>query len=219
MAAARGRSGIPHSGGGLVTAATTTPAPASARPNADEVSPRPEPNEWIGAGFGLFLLVILALVIVGLVGILLAFRLPERRLRGRGARRQAEGDDVSPAAGAASATGAHAALRVLDAPAAGSPGDRVIEAWRVFEQTAAEAGTRRLAPQTPTEFAAELVSARALPAEPVAELRTLYHRARFDPAYRTSDEDVARARAALAALAAALDDADPKPAHLGGGRP
>ncbi|ASO18378.1 hypothetical protein FHR81_002782 [Actinoalloteichus hoggarensis] len=211
MAAARGRSGIPYDGG-LVAPPATTEAPTTAPPNADEVTPRPESNEWIGAGFGLFLLVILVLVIVGLLGILLSFRLPNRRTRVRGPRRKAPPDeqppaDPSPAGASVSAAGVRAALHVLDEQAAGSPGDRVVEAWRLFEQAAAEAGTRRRAPQTPSEFAAELVAARAVPEAPVAELRALYHRARFDPAYRTSPDDVVRARAALTAVAAALDDA------------
>lgn len=86
------------------------------------------------------------------------------------------------------------------------PGDAVIAAWVALEDEAALQGTGRDPAQTPTEFTSALLQHTPAPADAVAVLRGLYHRARFT-ARPVSPKDVQRARESLARIAEALDAA------------
>lgn len=86
------------------------------------------------------------------------------------------------------------------------PGDAVIAAWVALEDEAALQGTRRDPAQTATEFTTALLQRTPAPADAVAVLRGLYHRARFTDRPVTPD-DVLRARSSITRIARALDDA------------
>lgn len=101
------------------------------------------------------------------------------------------------------------ALTHLDGHA--RPRDAVVAAWVALEDAAARAGAHRRPAQTPTEFAGTVLAATPAPPTAVAQLRTLYQRARFTdrPIDHTT---VDQAREALAAIAQSLDVVDPDPA-------
>jgi hypothetical protein len=80
----------------------------------------------------------------------------------------------------------------------------VIAAWVALEDEAAFQGAARDPAQTPTEFTTALLAHTPAPAEAVATLRGLYHRARFTSRPIGAD-DVRRAREALTAIAEAID--------------
>lgn len=85
-----------------------------------------------------------------------------------------------------------------------APGDAVVAAWVALEDEAELQGTGRRPAQTATEFTSELLAHTPAPADAVAELRRLYHRARFT-SHPVGRDDVHRARAALARIAESLD--------------
>lgn len=107
-------------------------------------------------------------------------------------------DDVTQAALGEGVATAGRALRD-DLP----PGDAVIAAWLALERAAERSGLVRDPAQTATEFTLALLD--RTPAEPGAAraLLALYHRARFSD-HPVQPSDVAAARVALDALAAAL---------------
>jgi hypothetical protein len=84
------------------------------------------------------------------------------------------------------------------------PADAVVAAWIALEDEAALQGTGRDPAQTPTEFTSVLLQHTPAPADAVAVLRSLYHRARFT-SHPVTPDDVRRARESLARIAAALD--------------
>lgn len=86
------------------------------------------------------------------------------------------------------------------------PGDAVTAAWVALEDEAALQGTSRDPAQTTTEFTTEFLRRTPAPADAVAALRGLYHKARFTEHPITPD-DVRRARASLTRIAGALDSA------------
>lgn len=83
-------------------------------------------------------------------------------------------------------------------------GDAVIAAWVALEDEAERQGAGRAPAQTATEFTTELLARTAAPADAVATLRGLYHRARFTSRAITAG-DVDRARDALTRIARAID--------------
>ena len=86
------------------------------------------------------------------------------------------------------------------------PSDAVVEAWLALERAAADSGAARSPAQTPTEFTAVVL--RRTPGERTAveALLKLYLRARFSE-HALRERDAQQARAALAAIASAWDDA------------
>lgn len=84
------------------------------------------------------------------------------------------------------------------------PRDAVTAAWVALEDEAARQGTVREPAQTATEFTTELLRHSPTPADAVADLRSLYQKARFTT-HPVTGSDVERARAALARIAGALD--------------
>lgn len=86
------------------------------------------------------------------------------------------------------------------------PADAVTAAWVALEDEAALQGTSRDPAQTTTEFTTAFLRRTPAPADAVARLRTLYHKARFTE-HPVTPDDVGRARASLARIAGALDAA------------
>ncbi|WP_394613921.1 DUF4129 domain-containing protein [Lentzea sp. JNUCC 0626] len=128
----------------------------------------------IAAPLTVYLLLLLGLVLFGLVGIILALRLPEWRRR-RGERGiEIEGHEVGEQA---VVRRVEKALREFTAHPGRPPRDAVIAAW-----LALEAAEERLPHQTPTEFTERL-------GVDAAVLKDLYQRARF------GHEDVTAAQA------------------------
>lgn len=84
------------------------------------------------------------------------------------------------------------------------PGDAVIAAWVALEDEAELQGAGRDPAQTATEFTSRLLERTSVPADAVAVLRGLYHRARFT-SRPVSPDDVRRARESLGRVAEALD--------------
>lgn len=91
------------------------------------------------------------------------------------------------------------ALKRLDE---GEVSDAVTECWRDLERLAAVHGVQRGASEPAHDFAGRLALTLHLPAAELAVLGNLFEQAWYSTAV-TSDEDIARARACLQALAAA----------------
>lgn len=91
------------------------------------------------------------------------------------------------------------ALKRLDD---GEVSDAVTECWRDLERLAAVHGVQRGASEPAHDFAGRLALTLHLPAAELAVLGNLFEQAWYSTAV-TSDEDIARARACLQALAAA----------------
>ncbi|NED99835.1 DUF4129 domain-containing protein [Phytoactinopolyspora halotolerans] len=75
--------------------------------------------------------------------------------------------------------------------------DAIIEAWLALEGAAASSGVPRRLSQTPSEFTEDLLQRHHADPDATAELRRLYHRARFSPHPDITSADVDAARRAL----------------------
>ena len=107
-------------------------------------------------------------------------------------------DDEVPARRLAAAV--EEGLRELDQ---GGPGEGVVAAWVMLERAAADAGTHRAAPETPSELAGRLIDRHAVASGPLLRLADLYREARFS-SHRLPEEARAEARRALEQLQAEL---------------
>ncbi|MGC3994327.1 MAG: DUF4129 domain-containing protein [Propionicimonas sp.] len=127
-----------------------------------------------------------------------------------------EGSDVLGEVAEVDIASLATAVARADAHLAGAvaPGDAVIAAWVALEDEATLQGAGRAPAQTATEFASELLARTPAPADAVAVLRGLYHRARFTSRPVAAD-DVRRARVALSRIAEALDAHAAQPAEAG----
>jgi hypothetical protein len=67
-------------------------------------------------------------------------------------------------------------LRELDQ---GGPGEGVVASWVRLERAAANAGTHRAAPDTPSELAGRMIDRHAISSTPLLRLADLYREARF----------------------------------------
>jgi hypothetical protein len=76
----------------------------------------------------------------------------------------------------------------------------IVEAWLALEAAASSSGVRRRPAETPTEFTADVLRGTAADPAAVAQLLTLYHRARFSAA-GVSRADVTEAGRCLGILA------------------
>lgn len=85
----------------------------------------------------------------------------------------------------------------------GRGGDAVVACWVLLEDAAARVGTPRGAPQTPTEFTADLLTEHQSDRAAVETLLQLYHQARFG-SEPLPDEAAQIAGAALRRIAAGL---------------
>ena len=93
-----------------------------------------------------------------------------------------------------------AGLRELDQ---GGPGAGVLASWVLLERAAADAGTHRAAPDTPSELAGKLIDRHGVSSAPLLRLAELYREARFS-AHDVPERNRAEARAALEQLRAEL---------------
>lgn len=103
-------------------------------------------------------------------------------------------DDEVPAARLTAAV--DAGLRELDQ---GPPGEGVLASWVLLERAAADAGTHRAAPDTPSELAGRLLDRHAVSSGPLLRLADLYREARFSR-HELTEADRSEARAALEQL-------------------
>lgn len=107
-------------------------------------------------------------------------------------------EDEVPAARLAAAV--DAGLRGLDQ---GGPGEGVVASWVLLERAAAEAGTHRAAPETPSELVTRLLDRHAVSSGPLLRLADRYREARFSR-HELPESARAEARAALEQLRAEL---------------
>lgn len=194
VAAARGESAVPRG----------APLGTVVEPPESAVGPSPEAGERNffldllgGITAGVFLLLAAVMLLIFLAGAL-AMLAGIRRRRGRLARfymDEPRRDDLPSGGSPADLVEAARAARVeLSRRAGGPPADAIIAAWLVLEDAAARG---RAAHETPTEFTARVVAEQDLDGAAVAELRLLYHRARFGPPGQVTEADAAAASEAL----------------------
>lgn len=178
----------------------TLPSP-SASAEAVEEDPRdstlPGYLLWMGAAIFAAPLVLLLFFLPAVVWLprLRARLLLRRRLR---APPPPEVEDEVPAARLAAAV--DEGLRELDQ---GGAGEGVLASWVLLERAAAEAGTHRAAPETPSELATRLLDRHAVSSGPLLRLADLYREARFSR-HDVPETSRAEARAALEQLRAEL---------------
>jgi len=171
----------------LTTAAppTTPPtSPPSARPRTPPAAETEPGADTSGGEMPDFLLAVVVLLIVGLVAA--AFATWTVVVRPRGGGRPAPPDPEptgppdDPAAdrvgpGGLAAAG-DAGLRELEY---GGPGEGVVACWVEVERAAADAGTHRAPPETPSELAGRLIDRHDISPGPLLRLADLYREARY----------------------------------------
>jgi hypothetical protein len=86
----------------------------------------------------------------------------------------------------------------------GGPGEGVIASWVLLERAAADAGTHRAAPDTPSELAGRLIDRHGVSSGPLLRLADLYREARFSR-HELPESARDEARAALEQLRAELE--------------
>ncbi|HET8640907.1 MAG TPA: DUF4129 domain-containing protein [Pseudonocardiaceae bacterium] len=186
-----------------------TPEEAAMNPPPAHCPYESETSTVIGSiaavGLSLLLLVVLLLLLFSIVVTIGAIRF--RWLRWRRRRFSVPSDAVDATAEdplrpvrAAMRQAVRRALAELRRRTGGDPGDAVVAAWVVLEQTAAEAGCARAAHQTPTEFAASVLASHDVDTGALDRLRALYQRARFGTDVVVTEADVAAATEALETL-------------------
>lgn len=165
------------------------PPEARQPPSLDVDAPPIEPPAALTISFGLFLLIMAGLVLVGLVGVVLAIEVPRWRRRGKGTK----GIEIGEAADYRTSAlhRAQKALMEFTEHPQRPPRDAVIAAWLALEDT------RPRAPhQTPTEFTEQLgIDATVL--------RSLYQRARFAD-HEVTEQEAAEAQRELARIVSRL---------------
>ena len=154
----------------------------------------------------LFTLIVVALAALALGWLVRRLGAAWRAEEGLTGPHRLDGSDVPGEVVGVDITSLARAVARAEAHLAGSrqPRDAVIAAWVALEDEAELQGAGRDPAQTATEFTTELLARTSAPADPVAVLRRLYHRARFTSGPVTA-QDVGSARGALARIAAALD--------------
>ncbi len=198
VVAARGESAIPTGPGTIVR---PDPAPAAAEGPVEGIESNALLDLIGGVSTGVLLLVVVAMLLIGLAGLLATLAGLGRR-RGRGLAlpdlERAEAPEVpGGTAVRALAEATRAARHELSRRAGGDPADAVVAAWVVLEDAAAGLGTPRAAHQTPTEFTAEVLAAHRADDAAMADLRALYHRARFRRSGAVTEADATAAADAL----------------------
>lgn len=153
-------------------------------------------TQWLGwflmtLPITLLVAAIIAAVLVGLLARRIRFSSPGRVAPG--------GPGVAGTPAAELLEAARAAQAELARHEGGPPADAVIAAWVRLEETAARAGSPRLAHQTPTEFT-DTLSGRPAIGAALDGLRGLYQRARFAPGHTVGAADAEAARVALAEI-------------------
>lgn len=92
-------------------------------------------------------------------------------------------------------------LRELDQ---GGPGEGVVASWVLLERAAADAGTHRAAPDTPSELAGRLIDRHPVSSTALLRLADLYREARFSR-HELPESARTEARAALEQLRSELE--------------
>ena len=85
----------------------------------------------------------------------------------------------------------------------GGPGEGVIACWVLLERAAADAGTHRVPPDTPSELAGRLIDRHDVSPAPLLRLARLYREARYSR-HVLPESARTEARAALEEVAAEL---------------
>jgi hypothetical protein len=174
---------------GTVTAAATATATPSAAPATSGRYQQPDAGEvqrgedTSGGEMPDVLVVVISLAIVALgASAVLVFAVAVRPrvdlldLGGGGPDRPG----AAPAADAVDPARLAAAVRAgLDELAEGGPGEGVIASWVQLERAAADAGTHRARPDTPSELAGRLIDRHDVWPAPLLRLAELYREARY----------------------------------------
>jgi hypothetical protein len=191
----------PRAAGGTLVPVTSAPAAATESPGA---AGDPADGTWPTWLLWFAAAVFVAPILLGLVFLRSLVwrplvRLTLRRRRGPPADPVAPLDDDVPAGRIAAAL--DEGLRELDQ---GGPGEGVVASWVLLERAAADAGTHRAAPETPSELAARVIDRHQVSSGPLLRLADLYREARFSR-HELTEADRAEARAVLRRLRAELD--------------
>ncbi|MGL3198904.1 MULTISPECIES: DUF4129 domain-containing protein [Curtobacterium] len=204
----------------VLTGARWSPTVAPARPPAvvSTASPPPATNEPqpLGARASqhvdtTWVLVVLAVVVAALLVLVVLSLMRKRRRRVQPEEIGVAGLAVEMAADPTAEVGRQhlrrgigRALDVLSAPR--DPSDAVTAAWLGLQESAEDAGFRRGAAETPTEFTTRILRQLDVDETALGTLRRCYLAVRFGGTPAT-DADVAAVRAALRTLDAQWADA------------
>ena len=194
----------------IPTAAPATPGPPVAgngTPIADGGSATPTervidtPPSWLIWAIGILFI---APILLGVAFVPAMLYAPVRGLFSYRRRRARTGlppevDDEVSATQLAAAVGA--GLRELDQ---GGPGEGVVASWVLLERVAADAGTHRAAPDTPSELAGRLIDRHPVSSAPLLRLADLYREARFSR-HELPESARTEARAVLEQLRSELE--------------
>jgi hypothetical protein len=179
-------------------ASTRTPVPdgGTAAPDQNTLHTAPNWLTWVIAA--LFILPIL----LGPLLVPAMLYAPVRGLpRFRRRRPEALPPEVDDEVGATQLSAAVTdGLRELDQ---GGPGEGVVASWVLLERAAADAGTHRAAPETPSELAGRLIDRHPVSSTPLLRLADLYREARFSR-HELPESARTEARAALEQLRSEL---------------
>jgi uncharacterized protein DUF4129 len=180
-------------------AGTATLNPSTATQSPDEILLRNAPDWLLWFAAALFIAPFL-LVLVFTPAMLYgpAHGLPWFRRREPAAALPPEVDDEVEATQLAAAVAE--GLRELDQ---GGAGEGVVASWVLLERAAADAGTHRAAPDTPSELAGRLIDRHPVSSTPLLRLADLYREARFSR-HQLPESARTEARAALEQLRAEL---------------
>jgi hypothetical protein len=184
----------------VILPGTATPAPDGGRPEPARPSAPGHLATWaVWAVAALFLAPILLSLIYGPAMLWIpGGLLPWLRRRSSDRPPPEVEDEVEPAPLAAAV---EEGLRELDQ---GGPGEGVVASWVQLERSAADAGTHRAAPDTPSELAGRLIDRHGLSSGPLLRLADLYREARFSR-HPVPESARTEARAALERLRAELE--------------
>jgi len=180
-------------------AAEELPEPDGGRsePPADSSGNIPEPLFWA------LIVLIVAPVVLAAWFLRQLVSLPSLRRRLRFGRAERADEPVEAVADEVRAELAGAVAEGLRELHQGGPGDGVLACWVRLERAAAEAGTHRAAPDTPSELAGKLIDRHGVSSGPLLRLAELYREARFSR-HAVPESARAEARAALERLRAEL---------------
>jgi Domain of unknown function (DUF4129) len=179
---------------------TATPKPDGGQPDPGTASAPKHLSNWaVWAVAALFLTPILLVFIYGPAMMWIPANLLPwlRRRRAREETPPEVEDEVEPAA---LVEAVEEGLRELDQ---GGPGEGVVASWVQLERAAADAGTHRAAPDTPSELAGRLIDRHGVSSAPLLRLAELYREARFSR-HRLPESARTEARVALERLRSEL---------------
>ncbi|MCC8245416.1 DUF4129 domain-containing protein [Saccharothrix luteola] len=188
----------------------TSPVSYQDRPAGDDEAPPPtaesgppldtEVGPSVAAGSLLvFVIIFIAVALVGMVSLLISLGVFRRRRRRRGVGAAVDAPDLPEEHATPPpilVRRAAEALEELRDHASGPPGDAVIAAWLTLERAAQDSGVPRQGHQTATEFTGDLLRRYHVDEAAAGTLRRAYQRARFG----TAEVTAADARTATEAL-------------------